>query len=317
MPADTSLILAKVETVPGTYVEPAPATDAQVVFDYTVTPMESEQVRRSVERGFSGINPSAYTAIRNRHQFSVELTGSGTVDTPAPWARLLQACQFGAAVPVVTTEVGYPLVGNDDGGSLSIAGLKGDARHKSRFARGNAIFHFAERGLPGIEFDFQGIPELAGLVDSYTPVGLALPTYPAPVEVSLLNTVVKLGSITLGVRSLDLNMGNMVEYFSTTGRRAILFGKDETGNRRAPSATAVFEMPELATKNYFPDMIAGTPLAFELTHGTVAGNIIEITSSRAVLGAATYSVEANRLFLNAELEFVASASGNDFTLKTK
>lgn len=318
MPDDTSLVLAKVESVPGTYANPAPATDAFIVFNYEVQPMESETVRREIERGFNGINPSVPTAIRNRHTYSVELSGSGVKDAPAKWGSLLRASQFGAPVVSAGVEVTYPLVGNGDGESLSIAGIKGnEARHRSNFARGNVTIAFNERALPSIRFEHMGVIEGGSPADYFVPAGLVLPEYPAPVEVSLVNTVITLDGLVLGVRSFELSLGAKTEYFSTTGRRAIFFGKDAEGNRRSPTATCVFEMPSLAVKNYFDAIIAGTEVPFSLVHGTVEGNIVELSSQHAKLGSATYTAEQGRLFLNCPLEFVATAAGNDFILKTR
>ena len=316
--SDLSLITSKVEAAYGTWAMPAPATDASVVFGYAMTPMESEEVRRQTERGFSGTNPSFPTAVRQRHAFSQELTGAGTAIGIAHWAKHLRGCQFGAPVPGAS-DCAYPLVGSGDGGSLSIAGNKGNAFDlRGKGCRGNARLNFTEKQLPSIAFEFMGLmQDDANIVTPNVPAGIVLPTYPAPVEVSLINTVVQIDGFTLGVRSFDLDMGNKTEYYSTTATREVIFGKDESGTGRAPTARCVFEMLDPATKNFFPLIRSGATVAFSLVHGLTVGNIIELASANAVLGKAEFSVESNRIFLNADIQFVASAAGNDFTLKTK
>lgn len=316
--SDLSLMLSKVETVYGTYATPAPATDASIVFGYTMTPMESEEVRREIERGFSGTNPSIPTAIRQRHRFSQELTGAGTATGVAHWAKHLRACQFGAAVPGAS-DCSYPLVGSGDGGSISLAGNKGNAFDlRGKGGRGNATLRFVEKQLPSIEFDIMALlQDDTNIITANVPTGVVLPSYPVPQEVSLLNTVVTLDGVTLGVRSFELDMGNKTEYYSTTAVRQVIFSKDQSGTYRAPTGRCVFELPDPATKNFFPTIRSGAPVAFSLIHGLTAGNIIELTSANAVLGRAEFSVEANRIFLNADIQFVASAAGDDFTLKTK
>lgn len=316
MPLDTSVFLWRPEAPPGVFAAPAAATDAHLVFGYEVTPMESEEVRRAIERPFPGINPSTYTAIRSRHRFSVELAGSGAANIPAKWAQLLQGCLFGSAAPA-GARVGYPLASVGDGGAGSIAGFKDNARHRGRMARGNAVFRFQERQLPSIGLEYQALIEGAAPMDASAPVGVVLPTYPVPVEVNLANTVITLGGTVLGVRSLEIDLGNKVEFFSTTGGRAIIFGKDDSGDRRAITGTAVFELPDPAVKNFFTDIIPRTPLAFSLVHGVAAGNIVRITSPGAVLGRATYSVEQNRIFMNCPIEFVPTAAGNELVLETE
>jgi hypothetical protein len=313
---DTSVILLKRETTYGTYASPA-GSDAMIVFDYTVTPMESEEVRRQVERGFPGVNPSTYTAIRQRHTFSVELAGSGAAGTPAFWQEPLIGCLYDAGTPLTgPTRVLYPLASAGDGGSVSIAGYKGIARHRAKGARGNAVLTLEERAIPRITFDFVGVQEGTSPMDASAPPALTLPTPPIGLEVSLINTVVQLGGFTLGVRRLSIDLGNKVEYFSTTGQRAVVFGKDETGDRRAITADAVFELPDPSVRNFFADILPRTPLAFSLVHGTAGGNVVLIGSDGAVLGRATYSVEQNRVFMNCPIEFVPTAAGNELTLTT-
>ena len=316
--SDLSFMAAKVEATYGTWAAPTPAADAAIIFGYEITPMESEQVRRQTERGFSGGNPSIPTAIRQRHSFSLELTGAGTATGVAHWAKFLRGCQFAAASPGAS-DCTYPLIGSGDGASLSLAGNKGnvaDARGKG--SRGNAIFRLTEKQLPSIGLEMMSLlQDDVNIITPNVPAGIVLPVYPAPVEVNLLNSVIQLGGFTLGVRSFELNMGNKTEFFSTTATREIIFGKDESGTGRAPTARLVAELPDPAVKNFFPQSRSGEAVAFSLTHGTVAGNIIELTSANAVLSAISFSQEANRLFMNADLAFVATSAGNDFTLKTK
>jgi hypothetical protein len=316
--SDLSLMLAKTEASYATWAAPAPATDASVIFGYTMTPIEGEDVRRQIERGFHGANPSFRTAKRQRHRFSQELTGAGTVDGVAHWAKFTRGCQFGAAVPVAATECGYPLIGVGDGGSLSLAGNKGNAFDlRGKGARGNMTISLVEKQLASIGWDFMALhQDDANIITPSSPAGVVLPVYPPPVEVSLINTVVQLFGITLGVRSFELDMGNKTEFYSTTATRQIVFGKDDSGSARSPRARVVFELPDLAVRNFFTDIGSGTGGNFSLTHGTQAGNIVSMSSSNAILENGEFTVEANRLFLSGDLAFVSTAAGNDFTLKT-
>lgn len=315
---DTSILAVALETVPGTFVNPNLATDALVAFNYEITPMESEEVRREIERGFPGVNPATYTAIRARHRFSVELTGAGTsVVTPAWYRTLFRACLMDAHVVTAGQHVTYPLGSTGDGASISLVGWKGNARHRARMVRGNCSFEFVEKQLPRMNFDLVGLIEGADPMDANTAGAVTLPTYPQPQEVNLANTVIQLGGFTLGVRSLTIDLGMKTEVFSTTGQRAIIFGKDQDGDRRAVTGQLVAELPNPATRNFFADVIPRTPLAFSLVHGTVANNIVDISSARAVLGRITYSVEQNRVFMNAPITFEPSAAGNELTIRTR
>lgn len=315
---DVSVLLFRQETTYGVYATPVPATDAMLVFGHEIVPMESEQVTRQIEKGFAGANPTLPTAVRQRQRFSVELAGSGAAGTPAFWDRLLRSCLFDASqVLAAPARVLYPLSTAGDGVSGSIAGFKdGLVRARMRGSRGNARFIFEEKQIPSIAFDFVGLLEGSNPIDAGAPGAVTLPTPPAGVECSLTNTVIQLDTFTLGVRRLEIDLGNKVEFFSTTGQRAIIYGKDESGDRRAATGTIVFELPDPATRNFFTSILPATPLAFSLVHGTAAGNIFRITSSRAILGEATFSVEQNRLFMNAPITFVPNAAGNELTIET-
>jgi len=313
---DISILLAKVETTPGTYADPVVATDAVTVFNYEITPVEGENFRRSIDLPFAGARPSQRTAVRARHAFSVELSGGGTATGVPVWAKLLRASLFGAPV-VGADSVSIPLINTGDGDALSISGWKANARHRAAMVRGNAVLEFVEKALPSLRLDLLGLIEGAAPADANTAGTPTYDAYPAPVEVNASNTAILLDGFELGCRSFTLDMGMKTEFYSTTGGRAIIFGKSEDGDRRSPGGTIVAELPDPSVKEYFTALLANTPLAFSLVHGLTAGNIIEIESAKLVLEDISYTVEANRLFMNATFKFVADAANNDFTLVTK
>lgn len=313
---DLTVLLAKAEAFPGTAVVPVIATDAFIVSNYQVTPMASQAVRRNIDRGFPGAVPSLPTAIHAKHSFDVELCGSGVAATPAKWATLLRACMFASAPTIGASDVTYGLNSSGDGDALSLYGFKDSARHQSKMVRGNVKFSFAEKQVPKMSLDLMGLLIGATPMDSAAPGAPTLPVYPAPVEVGLINTLVQLDGYTVGMRSLDIDMGMKAVYYSTTGARAIIFDKSDDGDRRAATAVLVCELPDPATKNYFATVLAGTEVAFSVVHGITAGNIVSLTSAHAVIGEITYSVENNRIFANIPLTFVPSAAGNELVLKT-
>ncbi|WP_439532029.1 phage tail tube protein [Polymorphobacter sp.] len=315
MPLDTTVLGAKLETTVGTFAAPSLSTDALVTFNYQITPIQSEEVRRAVDLGFPGRRPSTKTGVHARHAFSVELSGSGTATTAPFWAKLLRGALFGAAVPGASS-VSIPLASTGDGASLSLSGYKDSERFQARMVRGNAVLSFVEKQLPRIDFDFLGLIE-GSPTAAAAPGAVTLPTYPNPVEVNLANTVIIVDGFTLGCREFTLDLGMKTELYSTTGSRAIIFGKDETGDRRAPSGRILAELPGAAAKDYFGPTLSGTPLSFSLVHGTAAGNIIELASSNLVFEDIQLTVESNRVFMSATVGFVATAANNDFTLITK
>ena len=318
MPLATSFLAAKVETTPGTWAAPTLAADALTIRNLTIDPFNTATLRRNIDKGFAGANPSIPSNVHRGYSFEMELSGSGTANTPVLWQTMLRGSMFGAGVPGGSS-VSYPLTSTGDGSALSLFLLKDTILHEVRGARGNAVFTFNEKGLPIVAFSGLGLFRTAGEVyKAGASTGLSLGAYPAPVEVNLENTVITLDTFTLGVREFSLDLGMKTQLYSTTGSRQVIFGKDDEGDRRAAKFRMSFELPDSASKNYSASLAAGSIIPFTLVHGTAAGNIIELSSARAIAETITYSEDANRLFATVTGVCTPNGAGNnDFVLVTK
>ena len=153
---DISNIYAKLEVTPGTDIVPAAATDAFIVSNYQVTPMESQEVRRNQDLPFPGARASLPTAIHAKHSFDIELSGSGVAATATKWGSvLLRGCMFD--VPTVAADVTYPLDSVGDGKSLSLYGFKDSAKHIGLMTCGNWSMDFTEKQLPKLSLDYMAL----------------------------------------------------------------------------------------------------------------------------------------------------------------
>jgi hypothetical protein len=315
MPGALNVFTAKVEVPPGTWTAPANATDGFTVKNLRIRPFNSTPIRREVDLPFAGARPSAPSAVHRGITFDFELSGSGTPTVPVAWATILRAAMFGAPVPAAG-QVAYPLTSSGDGDSLSAIPVKGPFAHETRMLRGTLTFTFTEKQLPNASFDGLGLLRQAGVIQTPANLtGLVLPAYPAPVEVNLENTLIRLDGFTLGVREAVIEMGMKTQLFSTTGERSIVFGKDQDGDRRAVRFRVVFELPDLAAKNYATAIGAGTLLSFTIVHGTVAGNIIELGTVTGTPSALIENFEIdeqdNRTFATMSGVMVPSGAGNN------
>ena len=86
-----SLILIKAESTYGTDITPA-GTDAVLVRDLTITPMQSDIVSRDLVRPYLGASEQLLANTRVQCQFTVELAGSGTAGTAPRFDAALEAC---------------------------------------------------------------------------------------------------------------------------------------------------------------------------------------------------------------------------------
>ena len=323
MPGSTKLIATKVETSPGTWTAPSWATDAFPVQNLRINPFNAQTLRREIDLPYAGSRPSAPSQVHRGIAFDFELSGSGTPATPVAWANFLRAALFGAAVPAAG-EVAYPLTSAGDGAALSAIACMGPFAHETRMLRGTLTFSFIEKQLPRASFEGLGLFRNAGEI--HVPAnltGLALPTYPAPIEVNVEHTLIRLDAFTLPVREAVISLNNKTQLFSTTGERSILFGKDADGDRRNARFRVVFELPDLASKNYSSAIQAGTFLPFTIVHGTAAGNIIEIGTPTgtpaAQIEAFTIEDVDNRTMATMEGVLVPSGGtgNNELSLVTK
>lgn len=97
------LILAEIESQYGTDPTPA-ATDAVLVRDLNITPMQSDVVSRDLVRPYLGASEQLLANTRVECTFSVELAGSGTAGTAPRFGSVLKACGLAetAYTPAVT-----------------------------------------------------------------------------------------------------------------------------------------------------------------------------------------------------------------------
>jgi hypothetical protein len=316
---DVQIVLGKVEASYGTDAAPTPAADAHIVYDWAPKFAEYDNVVRKIDRGFPGRRPQVKTRGRQRHPFKVELSGSGAALTPTKWGSVwLRGAMFGAPT-VGVSDVSYPLETVGDGGSFTLWGQKGDGsdfiRGRAQGCRTNAQFVFEEGDVPYIGFDPMGL--LTNLPDDTVIAAPTLPTYPAPVEVNTTNTAFSLGGFAGLLRSLTLDLGLRPLYRSLVGQRQVIFDSDDSGDRRAAGGELVIELPDPSVRNYFADIAGQAEIALSLVHGTAAGNIVELTSSRCVLDESTFSVENRRLMMSCPFLLIPSSAGNEFALKTR
>lgn len=88
------IILAKIEGTYGTDPTPTGASNAILVRNLSVTPMESDFADRDLIRPYLGRSEQLPAGIRMMAEFECELAGSGTAGTAPAWGPLLRACAF-------------------------------------------------------------------------------------------------------------------------------------------------------------------------------------------------------------------------------
>ena len=150
------LILTKIESTYGTDSSPA-GTDAVLVRNLEVTPIEAETVSRDLIRPYLGNSTQILSQTRVVISFEVELAGSGTAGTASRVDSLLRSCGFAA------TTTGSAVTGTAQAGAAGSITLASGASAVDDYYNGMviSITGGTGSGSKGIITDYVGSTKVA------------------------------------------------------------------------------------------------------------------------------------------------------------
>jgi len=150
------LILAKTESPYGTDSSPD-GTDAVLVRDLSITPLQSDTVDRELIRPYLGASQQLLANTRVEVTFQVEMAGSGTAGTAPAFGRVIQACGFSA------TTTGSAVTGTAQTGSAGSITLAAGASSTNDIYNGMviSITSGTGSGSSGIITDYVGSTKVA------------------------------------------------------------------------------------------------------------------------------------------------------------
>jgi hypothetical protein len=292
--------LAKIETTYGTDSVPTGSANAILLQDVTITPMETDQIERTLIRAFLGANPVVLAAKRMRIQATVDLAGSGTAGTAPAYGPLLRGCGM-AEVITAGTRVEYTPVSSGEE-SLSLYVNLDGILHRGLGARGTFGIDLTTKNFSKLTFDFTAF--------FITPTGAALPAadysaWKEPRPVGFADTpVFTLDGYAAPMSALTYTHGNTVSFRDLVNRQAI-----EITDRK-PVANVTIEAPPIATKDFFALSNAQAPVALALTQGAGAGKIVELSLPSVQVLNPAYADDEGNAMLTMELRPLPVA-GND------
>lgn len=295
------LILVKKETTYGTDSSPA-GTDALLVRNLDITPIEADLVSRDLIRPYLGNSPQLLANSRVSITFQVELAGSGTAGTAPRFGSILQACGMSETI-VATTSVTYAPV-SASFSSTTIYFNNDGILHKATGCRGTFTMNAAVGEIPTLDFTMVGVYN--------APTDTAAPAVTYSAQASPL--VFKQGNTSAFqffayagcLQSVSFDIAN-----STVYRELVGCTKEVLITDRKPSGTVMIEAPTLATKDYFN--LAQTETTGNLTflHGTTAGNRVTFTAAQCDIANPSYGDQDGIQMLNIPYIAVPTTSGND------
>lgn len=265
-------ITAKIEPVYATDAEPTGAADALVVTDFTITPIQGQEVSRNLELPHLGGQEVITVAEHVECSFKVEIAGAGPdaagPDTPPAWGPLMRGAGHAETIDADTSVTYTPISAGFE--ALTIYANLDGTNHALLGSRATVSIAVTANQLPYFEFRVLGL---------LGPIGnLALPVldtsaFADPLAVSNANTAFTLNAVALPMRSFNLAAGqNLVNRQLVNSESIKISARDSTG-------TIVVEVPDsVATFNPFALQTARTRIPAVLTHGTVAKNIVTVTA---------------------------------------
>lgn len=299
-------ILAKIETTYGTDSTPTGAANAILIKNLNVQPVASTLVQRDNYRPFLGNFEQLLADSHVQIDFEVEMAGSGTAGTAPAYGPLLRACGLSETITAGVDVIYAPISSAFE--SVTLYFNNDGTQHKITGARGSVELQINARQIPVYKFTFMGIYN--------APTAVLLPTvsytaFQTPLVANNTNTTgFSFFSASPVLESLTMNVANAVDFRSLIGSQYV-----QISDRKA-AGTAVFESPALGTKDYFALAATNTLGDLAITHGTAAGNKVQISSSTIDISNPTYTDNGGITMLSVPYVAVPTTAGNDeFSIK--
>ncbi|MFC5498135.1 phage tail tube protein [Caenimonas terrae] len=270
-----TVILVKTEVTYGLDPVPVGGTDAMLVSNLNINPLNANNVPRDLIRGFMG---GAEQLVGNRFVecgFDVELAGSGTAGTAPAYAPLLKACGFAETLtasiradytPISTAFNSATIYWYDDG-----------LLHKLTGARGDVSFKMSAGGRPMMSYKFKGLYSTPTAAANAAPTLTAFKT-PQVINEANTNDLTFGGThataiapaITGGTPypslGMDVMVNNKVDYDPLLGGESV-----EITDRQA-SCSFQLDLTAAQENTFMAAVEAATLTTVGLIHGTTGGN---------------------------------------------
>lgn len=272
--ARDALILSKIEGTYATDSTPAAATDALQVANFTIDPLNAQNVKRDLIRAFLG---GMEELVGDRYiaaQYSVEMAGPASAGLAAPWGPQLKACGF-AETLTATTRSDYTLTSGSFG-SLTNYYHDSGVKHLSTGTRGSAVFRLELGDRPMIDLSMLGLHNAETAVAQPSPT---LTQWLQPQAVNNANSAdVVLGcthsssgapalaaGTTYPSKGIRINLGNQVAHSPLLGDEGIIISNREVTGEVTLKVTAAQEVTLMG------NVRDATLTSIGFVHGTVTG----------------------------------------------
>lgn len=261
-----------------------------------ITPMEGEEIDRELDNGALGNTPVLMVGIHVKASGSVEIAGAGTAGDAPDYSVLLQAAGFASAASASTWQFTRITDGTEKDATFYV--YKDGAIHKLTGARATFSAKLAVGELPSFDFEITGL--YGGIVSGALPVP-DFSGFTKPAKVGAAATMFKIGATEHKMLSFELAENNEIAFDENTVEEAVYLTDFK------PDGTFTIEAPALATFDPFALALSEAQQAITLTHGTTAGNIVEINLPSVQFGRPTYGDKDGRVTYEIPFRVIGSS----------
>ena len=191
-------------------------TDAILAYDVNITPLETEQIVQQPVSGQLGSYRVLHAGARARIRFHVDLAPAKTASDKPPFSSLLEACGLGYQL---NAEVQHQFLLGDTFPTVRLFLYCDGVLHRIDGALGNVEIKLEMHQRAIAEFEFLGIwknPTLeTAPQSSFTRYGEALMLDSQHCQISLNST-------PMAANSLQINVGNSLEFHETFTEKSVL-----------------------------------------------------------------------------------------------
>lgn len=299
------LLLAAVETVPGTPTVPVPGSNAILTRNPVFNMIDGEQVERNLMKPYKGNSGKLFVGEHRKFTFEVELAGSGAAGTAPAWSLLLQACGFAETVtagqdvtfnPVSEGEPTLTLYGYLDGTLFTVSG-----------AKGNVSIELNAKQIPVMKFEFTG--RYAPPTETGMPTGVDYSAFIMPKTVGKTNTpTFTFFGLNACTSAFSINWGNTVTW------RDLINCAGAHSPTRSPTGNATIELPKADQANWAEKVRNSDVGSATLIHGVTPGNIIELQMPQLLPGIGTVSDDAGIAMLQLPFDLMPNQGDDELVI---
>ena len=280
-----TVILAKVETTQGTDAVPTGAANAIQVTDFSITPLDAQNIDTNMLLPYFGGTPSLVGPASVKCSFTVLLAGAGLAATAPAWGQLLIGSANSETTGLLTPNRVEYLPATDLLKTLSIYYYDDGLLHKLLGCFGMVKLSAKVGEAPKLMFDFIGIDAGVSAVANATAVltGWKLPVAITKVNVTDVNLgcTYATGALTGGVQynstGLMLDWGNKVEFSPMLTLEEVII------NDRSITGSVSLELTAAQEVTLMASVKANTLQGMGFVIGTTSGNRLMLHAPAAQL----------------------------------